>query len=352
MTAVGRGEPLAVATASGKPAPGGIGHPGPSGAAPVAGCHACPGPGRAAGARPPAYPGPPAGGGTGSGALPGRAGRRDRACRTRGDHATIRLRLWRVLCHRPSRPAANPAPQRGFLQPGGPETAAVLLPGRAAYGGGATTIGDVRRVLRLIPEDLAGSLRRQGWMIERNYHDHVGISWKQAFATDDPAGVERYCAENALHWRWLPGGRLCTTAVRSATLHHPATGEEAWFNHIAVFSEWITHCRSLFLSMVLNLQRNRRLRIARITMILTHLYPSLKQSIDVCRVDRRLGQCFYCRLFQENIGLAHPIFCQRNKGLYIDIISSESFFALLFNQYISISWAFKGCLSFKSATIV
>lgn len=138
-----------------------------------------------------------------------------------------------------------PAPQRIRLH--NEDSYSLVVPGLLLFcclvapdGGGATTVGDVRCVLRLLPEDLAGSLRRLGWMIERNYHDHVGISWKQAFATDDPAEVERYCAENALDWRWLPGGRLRTRAVRSATLRHPVTGEEAWFNHVAVFSEW-TH---------------------------------------------------------------------------------------------------------------
>jgi hypothetical protein len=106
--------------------------------------------------------------------------------------------------------------------------------------GGATTIGDARRVRALLPDDLVERFRARGWLVTRVFTEHVGLSWQQTFGTDDPAAVERYCRAQEVGSDWLPDGRLRTTALRSATIRHPRTGEEIWFNHVAVFNEW-TH---------------------------------------------------------------------------------------------------------------
>ncbi|MET9919977.1 TauD/TfdA family dioxygenase [Streptomyces sp. NPDC006435] len=103
--------------------------------------------------------------------------------------------------------------------------------------GGATTLGDVRTVLDAVPAELMDRLRGQGWQITRTFSEHVGIGWQQAFGTTDRESVERFCAENLIGCEWLADGRLRTTGLRSATLHHPVTGAECWFNHIAVFNE-------------------------------------------------------------------------------------------------------------------
>jgi alpha-ketoglutarate-dependent taurine dioxygenase len=106
--------------------------------------------------------------------------------------------------------------------------------------GGATTLGDTRRVLNALPAELVDRFRRDGWKIVRNFHEHIAMPWQLAFGTEDRAEVEAYCAEYLLSHEWLPSDRLRTSGVRSATLRHPVTGEESWFNHVAVFNEW-TH---------------------------------------------------------------------------------------------------------------
>ncbi|MFL6120015.1 TauD/TfdA family dioxygenase [Actinophytocola sp.] len=110
----------------------------------------------------------------------------------------------------------------------------------AAETGGATTIGDARSVRDLLPADLVAEFRSRGWLMVRNYTEHVGLSWQRTFDTDDPAMVERYCAPREIGWEWRPGGQLRTTALRAATIRHPRSGEEIWCNHVAVFNEW-TH---------------------------------------------------------------------------------------------------------------
>ncbi|WAZ19958.1 TauD/TfdA family dioxygenase [Streptomyces cinnabarinus] len=104
--------------------------------------------------------------------------------------------------------------------------------------GGATPVADVRRVLDRLPADLVDRFRRHGWSLVRNYAEHISLDWRTAFATDSRADVERYCAANAIDVTWGDDDTLRTRQVRSATVRHPRTGEEVWFNHVAFWSEW------------------------------------------------------------------------------------------------------------------
>jgi alpha-ketoglutarate-dependent taurine dioxygenase len=107
----------------------------------------------------------------------------------------------------------------------------------APASGGETFLGDVRAVLDLLPEELVARFRAHGWMLVRNYWGHFGLTWQQAFGTEDKDVVERYAAEQRLTTAWH-GDRLTTTQHRSALIRHPDTGEASWFNHVAFWSEW------------------------------------------------------------------------------------------------------------------
>jgi alpha-ketoglutarate-dependent taurine dioxygenase len=104
--------------------------------------------------------------------------------------------------------------------------------------GGATPVADVRRVLEKIPQPLVRRFREVGWGLRRNYVEHLGLSWQTAFASQSPDAVAEYCRSNQIHEEWLDDARLRTTQRRSATIRHPRTGEETWFNHVAFWSEW------------------------------------------------------------------------------------------------------------------
>src|SRR5262249_31346334 len=107
----------------------------------------------------------------------------------------------------------------------------------AAATGGATTVADAREVLAPLPVARVDRFRAQGWELRRSYREHVSLSWRAAFATNDPAQVEKYCADNAIAARWIGADGLVTSQRRSATVHHPRTGDEVWFNHLAFWSE-------------------------------------------------------------------------------------------------------------------
>lgn len=106
---------------------------------------------------------------------------------------------------------------------------------RPAERGGETPLADSRAVLARVPAEIRERFERLGVMYVRNFGDHLGLTWRQAFQTGDPAAVESYCRRAGIDWEWKPDGGLRTRAVRPAVARHPATGEEVWFNQVPLF---------------------------------------------------------------------------------------------------------------------
>ncbi|KQX54471.1 MULTISPECIES: TauD/TfdA family dioxygenase [unclassified Streptomyces] len=102
--------------------------------------------------------------------------------------------------------------------------------------GGATTVGDMREALRLLPPELAERFARAGWLLVRNYSELAGLPWYKTFATEDRSVAEAYCRENTVGYEWLDDDSMRTTQRRSAIVTHPATGEKVWFNHFAFWN--------------------------------------------------------------------------------------------------------------------
>ncbi|MGW8365125.1 TauD/TfdA family dioxygenase [Streptomyces wedmorensis] len=102
--------------------------------------------------------------------------------------------------------------------------------------GGATTVGDMRRALALLPEELVARFTEAGWLLVRNYSDLAGMPWRKAFSSEEPAGAEEYCDEHAIGYEWLDEDTLRTRQLRSAVITHPVTGERVWFNHFAFWN--------------------------------------------------------------------------------------------------------------------
>ncbi|MFG1780312.1 TauD/TfdA family dioxygenase [Micromonospora sp. NPDC049051] len=100
----------------------------------------------------------------------------------------------------------------------------------AAETGGATPVVDAELWLdSLDPQlraDFAGGLRYQ-----QNLHDGMGLgkSWRETFETDSRDEVEEFLAGAGATWEWTADG-LRVIQLRPATLRHPVTGAEVWFN--------------------------------------------------------------------------------------------------------------------------
>jgi alpha-ketoglutarate-dependent taurine dioxygenase len=104
--------------------------------------------------------------------------------------------------------------------------------------GGATTTGDMRAALGLIPPALRQRFERTGWLLTRNFSELAGLPWQKSFGTDDRAEVEQYCRRNLIGYTWLEDGSLRTRQRRAAVVTHPVTGDRVWFNHVAFWNRW------------------------------------------------------------------------------------------------------------------
>ncbi|MFD3807763.1 TauD/TfdA family dioxygenase [Streptomyces sp. NPDC058619] len=103
--------------------------------------------------------------------------------------------------------------------------------------GGATTVGDMREALRLLPPELVERFARVGWLLVRNYSELAGLPWYKTFATEEKAVAEAYCEENTVGYEWVDeDDSMITRQRRSAIVTHPVTGEQSWFNHFAFWN--------------------------------------------------------------------------------------------------------------------
>jgi hypothetical protein len=73
-------------------------------------------------------------------------------------------------------------------------------------------------------------------LYRRNYIEGLGVSWRDAFHTRDPAEVMARCAQLGIACEWRDGDSLTTFQKTDAILRHPVTGEETWFNHAFFFN--------------------------------------------------------------------------------------------------------------------
>jgi alpha-ketoglutarate-dependent taurine dioxygenase/acyl carrier protein len=107
---------------------------------------------------------------------------------------------------------------------------------RPAREGGRTPIADSRRIFNRLPASLVEKFVQKQVMYVRNYGDMLGLSWQEAFQTDDKRVVEEHCRFVSISFEWKNDDRLRTKQIRPAVRKHPRTGETVWFNHAAFFN--------------------------------------------------------------------------------------------------------------------
>jgi|SRR5689334_12820571 len=103
-----------------------------------------------------------------------------------------------------------------------------------AASGGRTPIADSRKILKRLDPDLVQKFTAKKIMYVRNYGD-LGLSWQEAFQTDDKRVVEQYCHHAQIEVEWKEKDRLRTRQLRPAVRKHPVTGDLVWFNHAVFF---------------------------------------------------------------------------------------------------------------------
>ncbi|WP_341716331.1 TauD/TfdA family dioxygenase [Micromonospora sp. FIMYZ51] len=100
----------------------------------------------------------------------------------------------------------------------------------AAQTGGATPVVDARLWLESLDPEVRAAFA-DGVCYQQNLHDGMGLgkSWQQTFETEDRAEVEAFLAGTGATWQWTADG-LRVSQLRPATVRHPVTDVEVWFN--------------------------------------------------------------------------------------------------------------------------
>ncbi|HET8660205.1 MAG TPA: TauD/TfdA family dioxygenase [Micromonosporaceae bacterium] len=101
---------------------------------------------------------------------------------------------------------------------------------KAAESGGATPVLDGELWLSSLDAEVREAFA-SGIRYVQNLHDGYGFgkSWQDTFETDDRRAVEEYLKDSQAEWEWGPDG-IRITQHRPATVKHPVTGAEVWFN--------------------------------------------------------------------------------------------------------------------------
>jgi alpha-ketoglutarate-dependent taurine dioxygenase len=103
---------------------------------------------------------------------------------------------------------------------------------QAAETGGETPIADVRKVYERLDPRIIERFKEEGWMLVRNFGEHMSLPWQTSFRISDKSELEAYCKRSRIQCEWN-GDRLRTRQTRPAVRQHPLTGEWVWFNHVA-----------------------------------------------------------------------------------------------------------------------
>jgi alpha-ketoglutarate-dependent taurine dioxygenase len=106
----------------------------------------------------------------------------------------------------------------------------------SANEGGETPVADSRKVFNKINRDIVEKFNDKGILYIRNYTPGIDLSWQDVFQTSNREDVEKYCSENGIQYSWnKEGPELTTSQVCRATVTHPITKEEVWFNQAHLF---------------------------------------------------------------------------------------------------------------------
>ena len=108
----------------------------------------------------------------------------------------------------------------------------------APVSGGELLLADGRRMLTALPGALVEPFADRGWQLTRNYYPEAGLSWPEAFGTQDRAAAEEFCRAAGISVEWRADGVLRTRQRRAAVVVPPGQTAAVWFNQIAFLNRW------------------------------------------------------------------------------------------------------------------
>jgi alpha-ketoglutarate-dependent taurine dioxygenase len=105
----------------------------------------------------------------------------------------------------------------------------------AAPSGGATPVGDMRKITDGIGPRLVEQFAERGVRYVRHYRHHVDLSWQVVFQAETPESVADYCRAAGIEHEWLDAETLRTSQIAHGVAEHPLTGEQVYFNQAHLF---------------------------------------------------------------------------------------------------------------------
>lgn len=102
--------------------------------------------------------------------------------------------------------------------------------------GGETAIADSRKVYNNISKEIIDKFNKKKVLYVRNYTQGIDLSWQEVFQTENNKEVEKYCNDHLINYEWKTGNvELTTKQICQATINHPITKENIWFNQAHLF---------------------------------------------------------------------------------------------------------------------
>lgn len=112
---------------------------------------------------------------------------------------------------------------------------------------GETIIGDSRKILQTMSEKIRSRFKEKGLKYTSCYYHKSHLmdfvnwlqpshkTWIDVFETKDKQEVERKCCLSNFGYKWNVNDWIQISQQRPATIRHPQTNEEVWFNQAHLF---------------------------------------------------------------------------------------------------------------------
>lgn len=110
---------------------------------------------------------------------------------------------------------------------------------RAAENGGESLLVNSRLMLSQLDPLVVEEFRAKGVQYVRRMGLGIDRHWRDILASASKAEAEAHCSKEGVAFRWLDADVLETRVTRRATVSHPVTGEECWFNQVP---HWHRQC--------------------------------------------------------------------------------------------------------------
>ncbi|AFV87754.1 MULTISPECIES: TauD/TfdA family dioxygenase [Alteromonas] len=106
---------------------------------------------------------------------------------------------------------------------------------QAAKYGGYTRLASCGDILQQLPVALFNRFRQSGYIYERNYLPHTGLSWQQSLSLNSLDELKQYCDKENIELLVTDDHRIRTRQKRPCVAIHPDTGKALWLNHCLFF---------------------------------------------------------------------------------------------------------------------